>query len=169
MSAIDVNWTTFLHAHPDGVTFSKLVPDWPKKWMNCCAKLSCAFNATSDPIANYEYVDKISPTGKARAKLIAGRSYLLAVHDVRSYLSKKYSEPERYESKQDLEGATGSIRYGIIAFGLMHVDVWVDSNIHYPSNYNLGYLWNRGHWEGEKLMFWEVVQQSSQGCALPGC
>jgi hypothetical protein len=168
MSDLDVNWTTFLNAHPDGVRFGKLVPGWPKGWMNCCAKLSCAFNATDDPIANLEYTDKISPTGKARAKQIAGQNYLLAVHDVRSYLSNKYFEPERYASKQELLDATGSSRYGIVAFGLMHVDLWVNGNIHYPAIYNLAYLWNKGHWEGEKLMFWEVTQQSSQGCALPG-
>ena len=136
--------------------------------MNCCAKLSCAFNATSDPIANYDYVDKKSPTGKVRAKQIGGKNYLLAVHDVYSYLSAKYFEPERYESKQEIEEATGASRYGIIAFGLMHVDVWINCNIHYPSIYNLGYLWNKGHWEGEKLMFWEVTQLSSQGWDLPG-
>jgi hypothetical protein len=166
MDAIDINWSTLLYAHPDGVTFSRLVPGWPKNYMNCCAKLSRAFNATDDPIGNYAYPDRQSPTGKARALNIAGQNYLLAVHDVRSYLSNKYFEPERYESKQELEEATGYSRFGIVAFGLMHVDLWVDRDIHYPAAYNLPYLWNKGHWEGEKLMFWEVVQQSSQGCTL---
>lgn len=157
MSTIDVNWGTLLSTHPTGTTFHKLVPGWPADWETCCAKLSYAFNATDDPIANYAYPDKSSPTGKARAMSIAGENYLLAVHDVRAYLSSKYGEPERYGSKAEIVGATQS-RVGVIAFGLRHVDLWVNGNIHYPAIYNLGYLWDKSHWGSEMLMFWEVGQ-----------
>jgi hypothetical protein len=155
MTTIPVDFQKFMHAHPDGDGFNKAHPDWPDGWETCCAKISCAFNAT-DPIGNFAYPDQLSPTGKARAmKLKDLRYYLLAVHDVRAYLSNKYGEPDRFNTRGLIEAATAS-RNGIIAFGLRHVDVWYNQNIHYPSNYNLGYLWDSSHWGGEKLMFWDV-------------
>lgn len=77
------------------------------------------------------------------------------MHDFRSYLGGRYGDPDRFDSKQEIEEATVG-RVGIIAFGLMHIDVWSKDNIHRPSEFNLGYLWNSGHWEGEKLMFWDL-------------
>jgi hypothetical protein len=147
MTTIAIDFTKFMAAHPDGETFRKDHPDWPAGWETCCAKLSCAFNAT-DPVARFDYPDKLSPTGKARAqRLKDGRYYLLAVHDVRSYLSNKYGEPDRFDTKAAIEAATAN-RNGIIAFGLRHVDVWYNQNIHYPAIYNLNYLWDSTHWGG---------------------
>jgi len=60
------------------------------------------------------------------------------------------STPSR-KSKRRLSGGLELSRSG-----LMHIDVWSNGNIHRPSEFNLGYLWNPGHWEGEKLMFWDL-------------
>jgi hypothetical protein len=167
MTTIPVDFTKFMAAHPNGEKFAKAHPDWPDDWENCCAKISCAFNAT-DPVAKFDYPDKLSPTGKARAtRLKDGLYYLLAVHDVRSYLSNKYGEPDRFGSKEEIVKATAG-RNGIIAFGLRHVDVWYSQNIHYPSDYNMDYLWDKSHWGNEKLMFWDVGTGGATGDAPDG-
>ena len=127
---IDVDWVALLGSHPKNSTeFRAKVPGWPKSYMTCCGKISYAFNGTSDPIAKYDYPDKISPTGKARALQLDGQNYLLAVHDVRAYLTQKYMDPERYGSQSEFTDATAG-RFGVIGFGLMHVDLWQGNGIH---------------------------------------
>jgi hypothetical protein len=161
MTVVPVNFTRFKIAHPTGPEFKKRVPDWPlEKWHPCCAKLSCAFNGAGAPIENYEYPDPV--TGKARAfKSKNGSNYLMAVHDVRSYLTGKYGDPERFGSKGEFEKGTEG-RSGIICFGLFHTDVWHHGNINHPEEFWLHVLWNKTNWNGEGLLFWEVSDAEEQ-------
>src|SRR5258708_18681171 len=129
--SVTVDWNALLGSHPrNSDEFYARVPGWPRKYMNCCGKISLAFNGTSDPIANYDYPDKKSPTGKARALQLDNQNYLLAVHDVRAYLTQKYMEPERFGSQGELVDATEGMRAGVIGFGLMHIELWVGRGIH---------------------------------------
>jgi hypothetical protein len=155
MTVISINFPRFKASHPTAGEFKKRVPDWPlAKWHPCCAKLSCAFNGAGAPIENYAYPDPV--TTHARAfKSKNGSNYLMAVHDVRSYLVGKYGDPERFNSKGAFEKGTEG-RTGIICFGLFHTDVWHHGDINHPEEFRLDVLWDKTNWNGERLMFWEV-------------
>ena len=160
MTTIRIDFDKFLSNHPSPGNFRKVVPDWPTSDAykeTCCGQVSHAFNASGEPIENYEYPDRHSHTGKARA-FYSKRNrahYLLAVHDVHAYLIGRYGEPSSYRSKREfLESEESS--FGLLAFGFRHVDLWAYGRIHFQSIYNMSYLWDSSHWSGQKLMFWNV-------------
>ena len=157
---IKIDFPKLLSNHPSPGEFRKFVPDWPTNSAykeTCCAQVSHAFNASSEPIEKYEYPDRWSSSGKARAFYSKRNQahYLLAVHDFHAYLLGRYGEPEAFNNKGALLEATQS-RDGILAFGHRHIDLWTEGKIHFQSIYNMAYLWDKSHWSGQKLMFWEV-------------
>ena len=160
MTRIKIDFPKLLSNHPAPKDFRKHVPDWPTDAAykeTCCGQVSHAFNASSEPIEKYDYPDKWSSSCKARAFYSKKNQahYLLAVHDFDAYLRGRYGEPEEFGGKGALlEGARH--RDGILAFGYRHIDLWTEGRIHFQSIYNMAYLWDRSHWSGKKLMFWEV-------------
>jgi hypothetical protein len=161
MANVSVNFDRLKSNHPSWQNIRSLLKNIPSYVNETCAvQLSYALNRSDGVIGDYAYPDASLATGKVRAfQGNDGLSYIFAVPDMKVYLNNTYGDAENYKgSKQQMtEGIKN--RYGILAFGHRHIDLWAVDNIHRPSDYNMAYLWSNDSIQLRGIFFWEVTSE----------
>lgn len=167
MAAIPASFDVLSAYHPSFMDIGKYIRNLPKE-ETCGYRLSYALNNAGLAIANYAFPNKMTATGKVRARNIDGENYIYSVIDMYVYLSKQYAEPEsfkardaKYGNKYMTERCGG--RRGIIMFGLRHVDLWYGEDIAPDSGYNMGYLWSNESISRRGIFFWDCEDAISDG------
>lgn len=120
----------------------------------CCIQLSYALNMSGLPV-NY--------SNKKRVLTFNGMEFMLAVKEMREYLSSTYGDAGTIK-RVDIDGnLIGRIaiqgyldqRQGIIAFGQRHIDLWNGTQIHGKDVISDG-VWDAPSAISQGIFFWDV-------------
>lgn len=167
MAAIPVLFDVLSSYHPSFTDVGLYIRNLPKQ-ETCGYRMSYALNSAGLAIANYAFPNKMTDTGKVRAKNIDGENYIYSVIDMFVYLSQQYAEPENYKARDAKYSGKYMTKHcdgrrGIIMFGLRHVDLWYGEGIAKNSGYDMNYLWTNPSITQRGIYFWDCEEPSGGG------
>jgi hypothetical protein len=144
-ATVTVDWEKLVHNHKDPDSIRGFV-DFPDTYPTCTVTLCYAFNQSKE-IVNA----KPSETGF----FYNNERYIQLVRTMRGYLDRKYGKAENYSGSKTLIQMVLGGRRGIIAFGNMHIDLWMGTDIHRPSLFR-PVIWTDKSTIDNGIFFWEV-------------
>lgn len=140
-----LEWDKLVHNHKDPDSIRGFV-DFPDTYPTCTVTLCYAFNQSKNFVNA-----KPSETGF----YYNNQKYIQLVITMREYLDRTYGKAENYFGSKTLIQMILGGRKGIIAFGNMHIDLWMGTDIHRPALFR-PVIWTDNSTIKNGIFFWEV-------------
>jgi type VI secretion system (T6SS) effector Tae4 (amidase) len=149
MANVPVDWGVLTLNHPSWRTIRDLVPNIPKGWETCCIQMSYALNRAGAPIRN---------RGGVVGLQSGNENFIINVPTMRGYLDAEFGTAENFVAGSRIARISQFVdRFGILAFGDRHIDLWDGTQLQRPSDYIPSAIWEHRTALVKGLFFWEVT------------
>ena len=138
------------------------LPSFPTEYEPCGAQMSLAFHRSGDPLDGLGYPCQETMLTVPRYFTYDGVTCIVSVPELYWYLKGRYEDPENHRgSESDLRSKLAG-RFGIVAFGWRHIDIWADQGLYDTvCPYDISGLFNDVSVAKRGLFFWEIQDSTA--------
>jgi hypothetical protein len=160
---IPVNFEILREHHPSykqikGLIGGPLLASVNKdNWETCCIQVNYALNHSGKAIQEYAFHNPDMGRTVRAVKSNDDMNYIFEVTDLKAYLNSRYGIAENYKGTQQEMINNIRVRYGILALGHRHVDLWEGERYHWQDLYLD--LWKSESVKKRGIFFWEVTSK----------